>query len=225
MFISLYTGFNYRMIEIEVPVEDLISPTPPLPLKSFPSGYEHYNSVFTAYRPSRRDAQQGRPRCRLCVVTRERAQQEYDEEERHAFAVCRGSRIAVRSDGVGNGSSSARSLHPSLSPSERPTLESKWPDIPSGPHPDSKLTPSSASVRSTAMSTSTTSSCDPTTPNPLPITKVTPRMPRSPSVISTTTRPKSTVRSKTPTRWKLSGGVYDFTPSGGIPSPCRPCPR
>jgi len=69
--------------EIEVPVEDLISR---YHSKSSPSGYEYYNNTFTAYRPSRRDAQQGRPRCRLCVVTRERAQQEYDEEERHAFA-------------------------------------------------------------------------------------------------------------------------------------------
>jgi hypothetical protein len=83
MFISLYTGFNYRMIEIEVPVEDLISR---YYSKSSPSGYEYYNNTFTAYRPSRRDTQQGRSRCRLCVVTRERAQQEYNEEERHAFA-------------------------------------------------------------------------------------------------------------------------------------------
>jgi hypothetical protein len=53
MFISLYTGFNYRMIEIGVPVEDLISR---YHSKSTPSGYEFYKNVFTAYRPSRRDA-------------------------------------------------------------------------------------------------------------------------------------------------------------------------
>ena len=40
------------------------------------------------------------------------------------------------------------------------------------------------------------------------------RTPRTPSVISTTTRPKSTVRSKTPTGRKLSGGSTTLRPPG-----------
>jgi hypothetical protein len=45
--------------------------------------------------------------------------------------------LSVRSDVLG----ATRSVNPSLSPSVTPTQESKRPDIPSGPRPDSKLTP------------------------------------------------------------------------------------
>jgi hypothetical protein len=85
--ISLYIWLNYNVTEIEVPIEDLISlHTHRYHPESSPRNYSHYNSALTPYRPSGRDAQQSRPRCRLCLVTREHAQQEHNEEEPHSLA-------------------------------------------------------------------------------------------------------------------------------------------